>query len=88
MVRYPGLAFRGMTNALRERDHEDKQAKKNVQRIKIGMVEFELWLDLGSRDLSMGQEDIKAGTLEEYATVLSFELLRTVVHSGDCAGKG
>ncbi|RWW05717.1 hypothetical protein GW17_00030990 [Ensete ventricosum] len=35
-------AFRGMTNPLRERHHKDKQAKKNVYRTKIGMVEFEL----------------------------------------------
>ncbi|RRT69322.1 hypothetical protein B296_00013758 [Ensete ventricosum] len=27
---HPRLAFRGMTNPLRERHHEDKQAKKNV----------------------------------------------------------
>ncbi|RWW25063.1 hypothetical protein GW17_00010606 [Ensete ventricosum] len=27
---HPGLAFRGMANPLRERHHEDKQAKKNV----------------------------------------------------------
>ena len=30
---------------------------------------------LGSEGLSTGQEDAEAGTLEEYATVLSFELL-------------
>ena len=29
---------------------------------------------LGSEGLSMGQEDTKAGTLEEYAIVLSFKL--------------
>ncbi|RRT31715.1 hypothetical protein B296_00031202 [Ensete ventricosum] len=29
---------------------------------------------LGSRDLSTGQEDAETGTLEEYATVLPFEL--------------
>ncbi|RWW43760.1 hypothetical protein BHE74_00050547 [Ensete ventricosum] len=44
--RHPGLAFREMANPLRERHHEDKLAKKNAQHIKIGMVEFELWLDL------------------------------------------
>ncbi|RWW49997.1 hypothetical protein BHE74_00043774 [Ensete ventricosum] len=27
---HPGLAFRGMANPLRERHHEDKQAKKNA----------------------------------------------------------
>ena len=30
---------------------------------------------LGSEGLSTGQEDAEAGTLEEYATVLPFELL-------------
>ena len=29
---------------------------------------------LGSESLGMGQEDAEAGTLEEYATVLSFKL--------------
>ncbi|RZR84296.1 hypothetical protein BHM03_00011083 [Ensete ventricosum] len=28
--KHPGLAFRGMVNPLRERHHEDKQAKKNA----------------------------------------------------------
>ncbi|RWW51875.1 hypothetical protein BHE74_00041743 [Ensete ventricosum] len=51
-----GLAFRGMTNPLRERHHEDKQAKKNVWCTKIGMVEFELRPDFGSKlDGSQGK---------------------------------
>ncbi|RWV83571.1 hypothetical protein GW17_00054797 [Ensete ventricosum] len=33
---------------------------------------------LGSGYLSTGQEDVEAGTLEEYVIVLSFELLRTM----------
>ncbi|RRT34495.1 hypothetical protein B296_00008702 [Ensete ventricosum] len=36
----------GMANPLRERHHEDKQAKKNALRTKIGMVEFELRLNV------------------------------------------
>ncbi|RZR78942.1 hypothetical protein BHM03_00004503, partial [Ensete ventricosum] len=32
---------------------------------------------LGSGDPSTGQEDVEAGTLEEYATVLPFKLSRT-----------
>ncbi|RWW34787.1 hypothetical protein GW17_00000425 [Ensete ventricosum] len=31
---------------------------------------------LGAKDLGMGQEYMEAGTLEEYAAVLSFELSR------------
>ena len=31
---------------------------------------------MGSEGLSTGQEDAEAGTLEEYATMLPFELLR------------
>ncbi|RRT46394.1 hypothetical protein B296_00008393 [Ensete ventricosum] len=34
-----------MANPLRERHHEDKQARKNVYRTKVGMVNFELWLN-------------------------------------------
>ena len=30
---------------------------------------------LGSKGLSTGQDDVEVGTLEEYATVLSFKLL-------------
>ncbi|RWV85837.1 hypothetical protein GW17_00052338 [Ensete ventricosum] len=40
-----GLAFRGTVNLLRERHHEDKQAKKNAYSTKVGMAEFELRLD-------------------------------------------
>ncbi|RWV96216.1 hypothetical protein GW17_00041098 [Ensete ventricosum] len=43
------LAFRGMTNHLHERRHEDKQARKNAQRIKVRMVEFELRLDVDNQ---------------------------------------
>ncbi|RWW54495.1 hypothetical protein BHE74_00038966 [Ensete ventricosum] len=30
---HPGLAFRGMANPLRERRHEDKQARKNLTEV-------------------------------------------------------
>ncbi|RZS20902.1 hypothetical protein BHM03_00053465 [Ensete ventricosum] len=43
--RHPRSAFRGMTNPLHKRHHEDKQARKNVQCTKVGMTEFKLWLD-------------------------------------------
>ncbi|RRT36130.1 hypothetical protein B296_00030381 [Ensete ventricosum] len=56
-----------MINSLRERHHEDKQARKNVLRTKVEMAKFELQLDviqlteakLGSEDLSTGQEDVE-----------------------------
>ncbi|RZS22660.1 hypothetical protein BHM03_00055466 [Ensete ventricosum] len=63
-----------MTNPLRERHHEDKQAGKNMLRTKVGMAKFELQLDviqlmeakLGSEDLSTGQEDAEAGVTREW----------------------
>ena len=42
------LAFRGMASPSRERHHEDEQAGKNAKRTKVGMVEFELWLNVGN----------------------------------------
>ncbi|RZS01886.1 hypothetical protein BHM03_00031841 [Ensete ventricosum] len=50
---WEGLAFRRMTNPLRKRYHEDKQAKKNMKRTKIRMVEFELRLDVGNQNLTV-----------------------------------
>ncbi|THU66537.1 hypothetical protein C4D60_Mb05t15190 [Musa balbisiana] len=38
----------GMANPSRETHHEDEQAGKNAKRIKVGMVEFELWLNVGN----------------------------------------
>ncbi|RZS00211.1 hypothetical protein BHM03_00029873 [Ensete ventricosum] len=43
---------------------------KNVKRKVTQLAEAKL----GSEGLSTGQEDTEAGTLEEYAIVLSFEL--------------
>ncbi|THU56066.1 hypothetical protein C4D60_Mb11t13350 [Musa balbisiana] len=42
------LAFRGMASPSRERHHENEQAGKNAKRTKVGMVEFELWLNVGN----------------------------------------
>ena len=40
------MAFKGMANPSRKRHHENRQAWKNVKRIKVGMVEFKLWLNV------------------------------------------
>ena len=40
------LAFRGMANPSRKRHHENRQAWKNAKCTKVGMVEFELRLNV------------------------------------------
>ena len=40
------FAFRGMANPSRKRHHENRQAWKNAERTKVGMAEFELWLNV------------------------------------------
>ena len=40
------MAFRGMANPSRKRHHENMQAWKNVERIKVGIAEFELRLNV------------------------------------------
>ncbi|RWW36103.1 hypothetical protein BHE74_00058897 [Ensete ventricosum] len=47
-----------MTNPLRERHHEDKQARKKVYRTKVGMAEFELRSTLATKvDGAQGKRD-------------------------------
>ena len=40
------MAFRGMANPSRKRHHENRQAWKNAEHTKVGMVEFELRLNV------------------------------------------
>ena len=40
------LAFRGMANPSRKRHHKNRQAWKNAECTKVGMAEFELWLNV------------------------------------------
>ena len=40
------MAFRGMANPSSKRHHENRQAWKNAEHIKVGIVEFELRLNV------------------------------------------
>ncbi|RWW08163.1 hypothetical protein GW17_00028417 [Ensete ventricosum] len=78
-----------MTNPLRERHHEDKLILHGVKDEGSFKAHAPCLRDafdggtkviqlaeakLGSKGLSTRQEDVEAGTLEEYATVLPFKL--------------
>ena len=52
------LAFRGMAKPSCKRHHENKQAWKNTECTKIGMVEFKLRLDIDNiLDGAQGKRD-------------------------------